>query len=486
MEAEFSAEWEGLAITATFEAGDEKRDKIYTGEPIVIPHEVLSTAGVSVLLGFQGAMPDGTIVKRTEKEWLNNVSETLDPAGVQSSEPTPDWTAQVQNIATEAKQVADSVRSDADAGKFNGLAGPKGDTGATGATGPKGDTGATGPQGPQGIQGETGPQGPKGDKGDKGDAGEKGQTGPAGTDGGWYAPDITQPDESTLRFAFTPSKEGMPAVPPKDITIPGGGGSGEAGGYYAPAVDAAGNLSWTASKADMPAVDGANIKGPKGDTGATGATGAKGETGATGAQGPQGPKGDKGDKGDTGATGPKGQQGVSGVYVGSGAMPEGYNVQIDPDGAASDIIIYIGANGNWYIGDTDTGKPSRGEMGPQGPQGIKGDTGPQGIQGPAGPQGPKGDPGDTGPAGPKGDTGATGPAGPKGDPGDVGPAGPKGDTGPAGPKGDTGATGPKGDTGPAGQSAYAAAQAGGYTDTEANFYADLAAMQGLASALAAI
>ena len=37
-----------------------------------------------------------------------------------------------------------------------------------------------------------------------------------------------------------------------------------------------------------------------------------------------------------------------------------------------------------------------------------------------------------------------------------------------------------------GQSAYAAAQAGGYTDTEANFYADLAAMQGLASALATI
>ena len=37
----------------------------------------------------------------------------------------------------------------------------------------------------------------------------------------------------------------------------------------------------------------------------------------------------------------------------------------------------------------------------------------------------------------------------------------------------------KGATGAAGQSAYAAAQAGGYTDTEANFYADLAAMQGL-------
>ena len=44
----------------------------------------------------------------------------------------------------------------------------------------------------------------------------------------------------------------------------GGSGSGEAGGYYVPAVDVGGNLSWTASKADMPAVAGANIKGPQG------------------------------------------------------------------------------------------------------------------------------------------------------------------------------------------------------------------------------
>jgi len=37
-----------------------------------------------------------------------------------------------------------------------------------------------------------------------------------------------------------------------------------------------------------------------------------------------------------------------------------------------------------------------------------------------------------------------------------------------------------------GMSAYASAQAGGYTDTEANFYADLAAMQGLAEELEAL
>ena len=39
----------------------------------------------------------------------------------------------------------------------------------------------------------------------------------------------------------------------------------------------------------------------------------------------------KGDKGD------RGEQGVSGVYVGSGDMPEGYNVQIDPDGETLDM-----------------------------------------------------------------------------------------------------------------------------------------------------
>lgn len=57
-----------------------------------------------------------------------------------------------------------------------------------------------------------------------------------------------------------------------------------------------------------------------GNKGSKGDKGDKGDTGATGSQGP---------KGDTGATGP---QGLSGVYVGSGTMPSGYNVQIDPTG----------------------------------------------------------------------------------------------------------------------------------------------------------
>ncbi|MCI7742287.1 MAG: collagen-like protein [Clostridiales bacterium] len=74
---------------------------------------------------------------------------------------------------------------------------------------------------------------------------------------------------------------------PAGATGPKGdtGAAGEDGGYYAPSVDDEGNLTWTASKTDMPAVDGANIKGPKGDTGATGAQGPAGATGPAGADG---------------------------------------------------------------------------------------------------------------------------------------------------------------------------------------------------------
>lgn len=47
-----------------------------------------------------------------------------------------------------------------------------------------------------------------------------------------------------------------------------GGSEGEDGGYYTPAVDEeSGELTWAPSKAGMPAVEAANIKGPKGDIG---------------------------------------------------------------------------------------------------------------------------------------------------------------------------------------------------------------------------
>ena len=54
-----------------------------------------------------------------------------------------------------------------------------------------------------------------------------------------------------------------------------------------------------------------------------------------------------------------------------------------PSGASP----YIGENGNWFVGELDTGVQAQGAQGP------KGEHGPQGVQGPKGEQGPKGDTG---------------------------------------------------------------------------------------------
>ena len=44
-----------------------------------------------------------------------------------------------------------------------------------------------------------------------------------GSDGGYYTPTVTKPDENTMRLSFSPSKDGMPAVAETDITLPSGG-----------------------------------------------------------------------------------------------------------------------------------------------------------------------------------------------------------------------------------------------------------------------
>ena len=57
---------------------------------------------------------------------------------------------------------------------------------------------------------------------------------------------------------------------------------------------------------------------------------------------------------------------------------------------------HIGANGNWFIGESDTGNPSRGEKGDtgeQGPQGIQGEKGATGADGKNGSDGQDGEDG---------------------------------------------------------------------------------------------
>ena len=186
----FSPQWAALDRTAVFTAGTVSVSCLL-GEDnqCFIPWECLTRAGEYLRVGVYGT--------RGEEMVLPTVSCLLGPicTGTQPEENTPTEATPtlVQSLLTKteaAVSVADALRTDADAGLFNGRdgkdgtngkdgkdgqngapgetgpQGPKGDTGETGSQGPKGDTGETGPQGPKGETGETGPQGPKGDPGE--------------------------------------------------------------------------------------------------------------------------------------------------------------------------------------------------------------------------------------------------------------------------------------------------------------------------------
>ena len=145
----------------------------------------------------------------------------------------------------------------------------------------------------------------------------------------------------------------------------------------------------------------AELKGEPGQNGADGAPGQNGADGAPGADGysptasveqiADGAKITITDKsGTTEAQVLNGKDGRDGTDGAPGR--DGVDGQPGKDGTDG-ITPTIGDNGNWYLGATDTGKPSRGatgDAGPTGPQGTQGEQGPRGPQGEAGPQGPAG------------------------------------------------------------------------------------------------
>lgn len=182
----------------------------------------------------------------------------------------------------------------------------------------------------------------------------------------------------------------------------------------------------------MPAVDSANIKGPKGDTGDTGPQGPKGDIGETGPQGLKGDKGDpgeKGDKGDQGIQGIQGPQGnpgadgenglpaltygkakettvtptVGGVtnFIETGDLPPSLFNRTPVVGDRFILLALRTTTGQTFILEceitlvtTYVASKNISVVETTGKQGAKGDTG---EQGPQGPQGLQGEPGEIGP-----------------------------------------------------------------------------------------
>ena len=179
----FSPQWAALDHTAVFTAGTVSVSCLL-GEDnqCFIPWECLTRAGEYLRVGVYGT--------RGEKMVLPTVSCLLGPicTGTQPEENTPTEATPtlVQSLLTKAEaavSVADALRTDADAGLFNGRDGKDGTNGKDGKDGQNGAPGEAGPQGPKGDPGETGPQGPKGDPGETGPQGSKGDTGETGPQG---------------------------------------------------------------------------------------------------------------------------------------------------------------------------------------------------------------------------------------------------------------------------------------------------------------
>lgn len=140
-------DWVNLSVIATFNSPNKKSVQVVesvTGV-IKVPKEAtadLYGVGTIVFVGLANG------VQRISADVEYIVRKHSNASGTEPAEPTPDVVQQILSAASNAEEIAQSVRDDADAGKFNGVQGPKGDTGPVGPQGPQGEQGPKGDTGP--------------------------------------------------------------------------------------------------------------------------------------------------------------------------------------------------------------------------------------------------------------------------------------------------------------------------------------------------
>lgn len=128
-------EFMGLAKTLVFRAGSTTVDVVLVGDATeaVVPPDVLTTVGLWLGIGIYAADGDGNVVIPTVWASAGLIQQGTVPSGVDPSEPTPSWVAQVQSIASEASENAESALNKATAvedaaarGDFDGRDGTDG------------------------------------------------------------------------------------------------------------------------------------------------------------------------------------------------------------------------------------------------------------------------------------------------------------------------------------------------------------------------
>lgn len=109
----FSTDWDGTAKTAVFTHGDNTYTQLLDSDSIIVPHEVIASPGFD--LSVYGSV--GT--KRITADVINiPVSVSGYKDGQTPEPPTPTVYDQIISLCGDARNTAQSVRDDADNGKF--------------------------------------------------------------------------------------------------------------------------------------------------------------------------------------------------------------------------------------------------------------------------------------------------------------------------------------------------------------------------------
>lgn len=220
--------WENLSVIATFNPPNKKPVQVVVDSVtgvIKVPKEAtadLYGIGTIVFVGLS----DGVQRISADVEYI--VRKHSNANGTEPAEPTPNVVEQIlteaqnantnsadaKKLATDAKDIAQSVRTDADEGKFNGKDGAKGDKGETGTT-PQLKIGEDNLWYVSYDNGETWVSLGVKATGDTGAAGQNGLTPYIGENGNWWVGD-TDTGVSAKGPKGDPGPQGPPGEIPED------------------------------------------------------------------------------------------------------------------------------------------------------------------------------------------------------------------------------------------------------------------------------
>lgn len=134
--------WAEYDILAAFHppVGAAVQVRVGANNQIGVPIEATAEKGMGEIV-FAG-YKEG--VRQIAVDVLYKVAPSSGASGTEPAEPTPDVVQQIMLAANAAEKLAQSVRDDADVGKFTGAKGDKGDIGPTGPKGERGEKGDPG------------------------------------------------------------------------------------------------------------------------------------------------------------------------------------------------------------------------------------------------------------------------------------------------------------------------------------------------------